>query len=149
MRLKHSACSMKCSVQRIWPQRPLVIIVFNFSDMFRQVDPWVVHYSAFCHQLVLARVLLSWRWFSGPTILMAGSLNLAWREVPLYLPLSLLTRLFLLPGKCLFVRIVVESIFLTNIIGHKYLSWCFLCSPVPIYFFFFCENLFTSFVIIL
>ena len=124
MRLKHSACSMKCSVQRIWPQRPLVIIVFNFSDMFRQVDPWVVHCSAFCRQLVLARgVLLSWRWFSGPTILMAGSLNLAWQEVPLYLPLSLLTRLFLLPGKCLFVRIVVESIFLTNIIGHKCLSW--------------------------
>ena len=28
-----------------------------------------------------------------------------------------------LPGKCLFVRIVVESIFLTNIIGHKCPSW--------------------------
>ena len=111
---------MKCSVQRIWPQRPLLIIVFNFSDMFRQVDQWIVHYSAFCRQLVLARgVLLSWRWFSGPTILMAGSLNLAWQEVPLYRPLSLLTRLFLLPGKCLFVLRVLGHIILTKIIGHS------------------------------
>jgi len=130
--------SMKCSVQRIWPQRPLVIIVFNFSDMFRQVDPWVVHCflsstctskrSAFVMEVVLRPYHSDGRVFkfsfagsfalplSSLTRLARGVLlswTLARQEVSLCLPLSLLTRLFLLLRKCLFVLRVVQRIFLT------------------------------------